>query len=172
MEGVIAEIRLWASNFAPRGWAFCQGQILPIAQNTALFSLLGTTYGGNGVSTFALPDLRSRVPVGVGQGSGLGSIVQGETLGSEHTTLTIANLPMHSHQVKVSNKFSGGDHPANKYLGASASDKGFYSDIPDGSAMAPDVITPAGGSQPFDNHQPSLGMHYIICLHGIFPSRD
>lgn len=172
MEGVISEIRLWAANFAPRNWMFCHGQLLPIAQNSALFSLLGTTYGGNGTTTFALPDLRGRVPVGVGQAPGLNNVVQGEMRGSETTTLTVANLPMHTHQVKVSNKFSGGDHPAGKYLGASASDKGFYSDASDNSLMAPDVITPAGGSIPIDNRQPFIGMNYIICLYGLFPSRD
>lgn len=172
MEGVISEIRLWAANFAPRNWMFCHGQLLPIAQNSALFSLLGTTYGGNGTTTFALPDLRGRVPVGVGQAPGLNNVVQGEMRGSETTTLTVANLPMHTHQVKVSNKFSGGDHPAGKYFGASASDKGFYSDASDNSLMAPDVITPAGGSIPIDNRQPFIGMNYIICLYGLFPSRD
>lgn len=172
MEGVISEIRLWASNFAPRGWAFCQGQLLPIAQNAALYSLLGTTYGGNGTTTFALPDFRGRVPVGAGQGPGLNPVVQGEMHGSEMTTLLISNLPMHSHQVRVSNKFAGGDHPAGKYLGASAADKGFYSETSDNSTLAPDVIGIAGGSQPFDNRQPFLGMHFIICLQGYFPSRE
>ncbi|MCB0517741.1 MAG: phage tail protein [Lewinellaceae bacterium] len=171
MEGMISEIRLWAANFEPRGWMFCKGQILSIAQNTALFSLLGTTYGGDGHTTFALPDLRSRVPVGEGQGPGLSQVHLGETKGSELTTLLLNNLPMHSHQVKVSNKFAGGDHPAGRYLGASAADKGFYDTTSDNSTMAPDMIAPAGGSQPFNNLQPSLGLNFIICVQGYFPSR-
>lgn len=168
---MISEIRLWAANFAPQNWMFCHGQILPIAQNTALFSLLGTTYGGDGRVTFALPDLRSRVPVGVGQGPGLSDTHLGETKGTELTTLLHTNMPMHSHQVKVSNKFAGGDHPAGRYLGASASDKGFYDATSDNSTMATDMIAPAGGGQPFNNLQPSLGLNFIICIYGIFPSR-
>lgn len=171
MEGTIGEIKLFAGNFAPLNWAFCYGQLLSIAENTALFSILGTTYGGNGVNNFALPDLRSRVPVGTGQGPGLSEMQLGETRGMEETTLLITNLPMHSHQVKVSNKFAGDDHPAGRYLGASAADKGFYDVTSDNSTMAPDMITPAGGSQPFNNLQPSLGLNYIICLYGLFPLR-
>jgi microcystin-dependent protein len=172
MEGVLAEIRLWAANFAPRGWAFCNGQLLPIAQNSALFSLLGTTYGGNGQVTFALPDLRSRVPVGAGQGPGLSPVNLGEMKGSETATLNITNMPPHSHLIRVSNKFAGGDHPAGKYLGASASDKGFYSDLSDNSNLAPDTVAPAGNAMPFGIRQPGLGLNYIICVQGYFPSRD
>lgn len=171
MEGVISEIRLWAANFTPQNWMFCQGQILPIQQYTALFSLLGTTYGGNGMTNFGLPDLRGRVPVGVGQGPGLQSFQQGQIGGVEHVNLLVSNLPPHNHMVKVSNKFSGGDHPSGKYLGASASDKGFYSDISDNSTMAPDVITPTGSGMPMENMQPYLGMNYIICVQGLFPQR-
>lgn len=171
MEGVISEIRLWAANFAPQNWMFCHGQLLPIAQFTALYSLLGTTYGGNGTSNFALPDMRSRVPMGAGQAPGLSETRLGEAKGSEQTTLLISNLPMHSHQVRVSNKFAGGDHPAGKYLGASAADKGFYDTTSDNSTMAPDMIAPAGNNAPINNLQPSLGLNYVICVYGIFPSR-
>jgi microcystin-dependent protein len=171
MEGTIGEIRLFAGNFPPRNWEFCQGQLIGIAQNTALFSVLGTTYGGNGMNNFALPDLRSRVPVGEGQGTGLSQVHLGETKGSELTTLLISNLPAHSHQVKVSNKFAGGDHPAGRYLGASAADKGFYDTTSDNSTMAPDMIAPVGGSQPINNLQPSLGLNFIICVQGYFPDR-
>ena len=171
MEGVISEIRLWAANFAPQNWMFCHGQVLPIAQYTALFSLLGTTYGGNGTTNFALPDLRSRVPMGAGQAPGLSETHLGETKGTEQTTLLLSNLPMHSHQVRVSNKFAGGDHPAGKYLGASAADKGFYDTSSDNSMMAPDMIAPTGSNVPINNLQPSLGLNYVICIFGIFPSR-
>jgi microcystin-dependent protein len=170
MEGFIGEIRLFAGNFAPRGWALCQGQLLPINQNQALFSILGTNYGGNGVATFGLPDLRGRVPIGVGQGPGLPNFHEGEMGGSSDTTLTNAQLPMHTHAIKVSNQFSGGDHPASKYLGASASDKGFYADSGN-TTMAPDAITPAGSNLPFSNLQPYLALNYIICIYGEFPSR-
>jgi microcystin-dependent protein len=148
----------------------CQGQLLSIAQYNALFSILGTTYGGNGTATFALPDLRGRVPVGAGQGPGISNVDLGSQSGRETNTLTIMNLPPHTHSVKASNKFAGGDHPAGRYLGASASDKGFYDTTGD-STMAPDMITPTGGGQPIDNRQPSLGMNYIICTQGYYPSR-
>lgn len=171
MEGVISEIRLWAANFAPRNWMFCQGQLLPIAQYTALFSLLGTTYGGNGVSNFALPNMAGRVPIGAGNAPGLNPVMLGEAKGSETVTLMPNNLPPHNHLIRVSNKFSGGDHPAGKYLGASANDKGFYSDVSDSSTLAPDTVTPFGTAMPFDIHQPQLGLNYIICVYGIFPDR-
>jgi microcystin-dependent protein len=171
MEGVISEIRIWAANFAPQNWMFCQGQLLPIAQYTALFSLLGTNYGGNGTSNFALPDLRGRVPVGAGQAPGLSNRNLGQTGGNEAVTLNITNLPAHNHLVKVNNQFSGADHPAGKYFGASANDKGFYNEFTDKSTMAPDMLTPVGGNMPFDNMQPYLGLNYIICVQGFFPQR-
>lgn len=170
MEGFIGEVRLFAGNFAPKGWALCQGQLLPINQYQALFSILGTNYGGNGVATFGLPDLRGRVPIGVGQGPNLPNYHEGETGGSLDTMLLITNLPAHTHGLKVSNQFSGGDHPAGKYLGASASDKGFYADSGN-TTMAPDAITPVGNNMPFSNMQPYIGMNYIICIYGEFPMR-
>lgn len=171
MEGVISEIRIWAANFAPVNWMFCNGQLLQINQYTALYSLLGLTYGGNGTSNFALPDMRGRVPVGVGQNPNLRNHVLGEIGGVEQVNLLISNLPPHNHQVVVSNKFAGGDHPSGKYLGASASDKGFYSDTPENSTLAPNVITPTGNGMPIENMQPYLGVNYIICVQGMFPSR-
>lgn len=171
MEGTIGEVRLFAGNFAPQNWMFCQGQILPIAQNTALFSVLGVTYGGNGTVNFALPDLRGRAPVGTGQSIvGFSNVELGSTGGHETTTLLVSNLPPHSHGVKASNKFAGGDHPSGKYLGASASDKGFYDSSSD-IQMAPDMIAPTGSGLPFDNRPPYLGINYIICINGYFPSR-
>lgn len=170
MEGVIGQIILFAGNFPPRSWEFCHGQLLSIAQNSALFSILGTTYGGNGVQTFALPDLRGRVPRGVGQAPGIGNVNLGETGGSENTILGIHHLPQHSHALKANNQFSGGDHPAGKYFGASSGNKGSYADTGN-TVMAPDVVAPAGGNQPFSNLEPFLGLNYIICVQGYFPSR-
>ncbi|MEK7254534.1 MAG: tail fiber protein [Bacteroidota bacterium] len=171
MEDLIGVIKLFAGNFAPRGWAFCHGQLLSIAQNTALFSILGTTYGGDGQTTFALPDLRGRAPIGAGQGPGLSDYVLGEMSGSETTTLLVNNMPMHTHTVQASNQFAGGDHPGGRYLGASTTDDGFYDETAN-TSMAADMVAPAGGSQPFDHRPPYLGLNYIICLYGIFPSRD
>ena len=181
MEGYIAEIRMFAGNFAPRGWAFCQSQILSIAQNTALFSLLGTTYGGNGQTTFALPDLRGRVAVGPGQGPGLPSINLGEISGTPTTTLISTNMPTHTHvlsggvSMQVNNDSAGlTDDATNKRLGASGNL--FTSLSSDLVPMAPLASTlaigTAGGSQPFNNMQPYLGMNFIICMEGIYPSRN
>lgn len=173
-EAFIGEIRCVAFNFAPRGWALCNGQILPINQNQALFSLLGTTYGGDGRVTFALPDLRGRVPIGVGQGSGLSNnIVQGERGGSETATLSIAEMPLHTHATKVSTSVATtnspgllgqpadlGLNPVNVYVEGGGN-------LTVGSSTAP-----AGGSQSHNNMMPYLGLNWIICLQGIFPSRN
>ena len=175
MDGTIAEIRMFAGNFAPRNWAFCSGQILSISQNTALFSLLGTTYGGNGQTTFALPNLQGRVPVGVGTGPGLATVNLGEVAGVATITLGVANLPPHSHSMQVNDNISGMTTTATgNYLnsktesGESIAEAGL-------SAVATlngATIGSAGGGQPFDNRQPYLGMNYIICMFGIFPSRN
>jgi microcystin-dependent protein len=170
MEGYIAEIRMFGGNFAPRGWALCQGQILSIAQNTALFSLLGTTYGGNGQTTFALPDFRGRNAVGTGQGPGLANVSLGEVAGNPSVTLTPQQMPAHNHTLvgfnadaestKVQNNLCG-TTPGNAYA-------------PSGQAvpMNGQGISVAGGSQPFSLMSPYLGINYIICLEGIFPSRN
>jgi microcystin-dependent protein len=168
MEGTIAEIRMFAGNFAPRGWAFCQGQILSIAQNTALFSLLGTTYGGNGQTTFALPDLRSRVPVGTGQGPGLTSINLGELSGVESVTLLASQMPAHQHTIGASSSDATTGKPGGKVLAATST--AIYAPSPDGTFLAPTGI--AGSSQPVAIRNPYLGMNYIICMEGIFPSRN
>jgi microcystin-dependent protein len=180
MEGTIAEIRMFAGNFAPRNWAFCNNQILPIAQNTALFSILGTTYGGNGQTTFALPDFRGRVAVGTGQGPGLSNIVLGELSGTTSVTLTTATMPAHNHVLtgtvsqQANNDNAGlNDTPAGARLGAATV---FTTAAGDLANMAPLVSTLAvgtnGSSQPFSIMPPYLGMNYIICLFGIFPSRN
>ncbi len=182
MEGTIGEIRMFAGNFAPRSWAFCQGQILSIAQNTALFSILGTTYGGNGQTTFGLPDFQGRTSVGVGTGAGLSNITLGEKAGSPTVTLSTLNMPAHNHALTGTVKMQGNNDtgglntdPTNRYLAGAS----IYTNLNDSLvAMNPAAITNTlqvginGGSQPFSIMPPYLGMNYIICLFGIFPSRD
>ena len=171
-DSIIGEIRMFAGNFAPTGWAFCQGQLLPIAQNQALFSLLGTTYGGNGTTTFALPDLRGRVPVGFGQGLGLSNRVIGEQFGSELVTLNINQMPSHNHTVNAVTSEGNQNLPTNSLpANTKALDKE-YSDANANTTMKATMVNPTGGSQPFGVSQPSLGVNFIIALQGIYPSRN
>jgi microcystin-dependent protein len=165
----LGEIVLFAGNFAPRNWAFCAGQILAISTNTALFSILGTTYGGNGQTTFALPDLRSRVPVGQGQGPGLSSYALGQQGGTESVTLNSQQLPPHNHNVSAFSDTGDTGKPANNFL--SSIDNGYKSSS-DGTLMSAAMITGGGGSQPHDNIQPYTTLNYIIAVQGIFPSRN
>ena len=167
--GFIGEIRMFAGNFAPRGWILCQGQLLAISSNTALFSILGTTYGGNGTSTFALPDLRSRVPVGVGQGPGLSDIVLGEVAGSETITLSAGQIPAHTHTVQM--PASTGAQTSNRPTGAYQASGNAYSSVAD-TTMAAATSASSGGNQAHSNLPPYLGMNYILCVEGIFPSRN
>lgn len=192
METFLGTILAFGFNFAPRGWQLCYGQTLSIAQNTALFSLLGTTYGGNGQTTFALPDLRGRSLVGMGQGPGLTNIIQGEIAGVENTSLLITNMPMHSHALvagqaivtTVANALSGGTitnetDSGNNSFAASGDVPNIYGE-PGGTANKIGGITTtisgttgiAGGSQPFGIRNPYLGINYSIALEGIFPSRN
>jgi microcystin-dependent protein len=181
MEGFIAEIRYFGGNFAPRNWAFCNGQILSIAQNTALFSLLGTTYGGNGQTTFALPDFRGRVAVGTGQGPGLSSYSLGEQTGAQSFTILANNLPAHTHPFTGSVTMNGNaaegnsDAPQNDYP-ASQAGTPLYATASNGSfmgAMQHNLgTTPTGSQTPVSNLMPVLGLNYVICLFGIFPSRN
>ena len=172
VETFLGEIRMFAGNFAPIGWAFCQGQLLPIAQNQALFSLLGTTYGGNGTTTFALPDLRGRVPVGFGQGPGLSNRVIGEQFGSELVTLNINQMPSHNHTVNAVTTEGNQNLPTNSLpANTKALDKE-YSDANANTTMKATMVNPTGGSQPFGVSQPSLGVNFIIALQGIYPSRN
>jgi microcystin-dependent protein len=177
MEGYIAEVRLFAGNFAPRGWAFCQGQILSIAQNTALFSLLGTTFGGNGQTTFALPDLRGRVAVGPGQGPGLPAVNLGQMAGAPTHTLIITEMPAHNHTTQVTTRAAqgaGSTSPVNNFW-AENTELEIYGTTA-AAAMNPGAVQVAvgvaGGSQPHNNMQPYLGLNYIICMEGIYPSRN
>lgn len=182
MEGYIGQILLFAGNFAPKYWAFCQGQIMSISQNTALFSILGTTYGGNGQTTFALPDLQGRVPVGAGQGPGLSTWALGQQQGVESVTLTTNQMPMHNHNFMVSNNFAAtpAASGANNYLAVSNGTYGgdtvvvnmYNTDTSPTDILGSKSIGISGGSLPHQNIQPSLGLNYIICLYGIFPSRN
>ncbi|HLM00042.1 MAG TPA: tail fiber protein [Pyrinomonadaceae bacterium] len=186
MDEFIAIIKMFGGNFAPRGWALCNGQILSIAQNTALFSLLGTTFGGNGQTTFALPDLRGRVPVHPGQGPGLSPYNLGQASGTENTTLTINNMPQHNHPFQGHQGAStndgndtqpGGNLPAIATVNVGGTD---YQVTAYRSGAQPDAqlagltgtVGIAGGSQPFSILQPYLCVNFIICLEGIFPSRN
>ncbi|MDH4147062.1 MAG: tail fiber protein [Acidimicrobiia bacterium] len=165
MDPLLGQIVLFAGNFAPRGWALCEGQLLPISSNSALFSILGTMYGGDGRVTFALPDLRGRAPIGVGTGPGLSPVQDGQQVGAEHVTLTTAHLPAHDHGIQA----ASGERTTNRPGGAVAARGGAYAvTVPD-AALAPTL--PSGGGQPFPNLQPSLGLRFIIAVQGIYPSR-
>jgi microcystin-dependent protein len=171
MEAYIGLITMFAGNFAPRGWALCNGQLMSIAQNTALFSILGTTYGGDGQVTFALPNLQGRVPIHPGQSPGTTNYSLGETAGVENVTLLANNMPAHNHTVAATETASSSDPkdmvPANE----SASRTSIYG-TPDGTTMAAGMIGLAGGSQPFSIVQPFQCINFIICTEGLFPSRN
>jgi microcystin-dependent protein len=177
-EPFIGQIILFAGNFAIRGYAMCNGQILSIAQNTALFSILGTTYGGNGQTTFALPDLRGRVPIGPGQGPGLPNVSLGEVSGTVSQTLTVNQMPAHNHLLGANAGNANDSLPANAYPAAAViptdgnKSVSAFNTGTDGTTMNPGVVRPSGGSQPFSIMQPYLGLTYLIALEGIFPSRN
>lgn len=166
----VAEIRIFPFNFAPRGWAWCDGQLLPLSQNTALFSLLGTTYGGNGKSNFALPDLQGRAPMHPGQGPGLSLHDLGETGGSETVSLLESEIPAHTHS-PVRNTSSGGQLSADGKLWGESNAR-IYSQNPNPPApMNPVALSPTGGDQPHNNMQPYLTFYFCIALQGVFPPR-
>lgn len=172
-EPFIAEIRMFGGNFAPRGNAFCNGQIISIAQNTALFSLLGTTYGGNGQTTFALPDLRGRRPIHWGQGPGLSNYSLGENAGVENQTLLPTEIPQHSHAPTAAGVAGTSTDPSNATWAASAGGRTpppLYAGTLTPVAMA--ATGTSGGNQPHENRQPFLAISFIIALEGIFPSRN
>lgn len=171
MEPYLGMIIMFAGNFPIRGWAYCQGQLLPIAQNQALFAILGTTFGGNGTTTFALPDLRSRVPVGIGTGPGLDAIVLGQVGGNQTSTLTVANLPAHQHPLTGSSLAGNASLPTGAVpANSGALDKEYSTVLTSPVAMAPTGF--AGGNTPLPVRDPYLGMSYQIALQGIFPTRD
>lgn len=166
----VAEIRIVPFNFAPKGWAWCDGQLLPLSQNTALFSLLGTTYGGNGKSNFALPDLQGRAPMMPGQGPGLSLYDLGQTGGAESVSLLESEIPSHTHMLR------GGDasgptvaEPTGASLGASPARA--YASVSPSEPMASEAVSVSGNSQPHNNMPPYLTAYFIIALQGVFPPR-
>lgn len=190
MEGYIGEIRVFAGNFAPRAWAFCEGQLLSIAQNTALFSILGTTYGGDGRTSFALPDLRGRTAINPGTGPGLSTRKLGQRSGLEESSINILQMAAHSHfanhnltgstNLSASSDIGNDTLPENNYFAEPDPSNNLYrSGTPD-AHLGPSPVTiggsvtlnNTGNGQPFNNMQPFLGVYFIICMQGIFPSRS
>jgi microcystin-dependent protein len=173
----IGEIRMFAGNFAPFGWAFCDGQLMAISQNTALFSLLGTTYGGNGTSTFALPNLQGAAPMHPGQGPGLSLHVLGETAGTDTVTLTALENAAHTHSLQGSTALASSDAPQaavyaeGRHTGQPAGPVWPYSSQAPDTSLNPAAIGPVGGNQPHNNLMPYLTVSFIIALQGIFPPR-
>jgi len=182
LEAYLGSIHMFGGNFAPRGYAFCQGQLMSISQNSALFSLLGTTYGGNGQTNFALPDLRGRAPVGQGPGLGLNPVDIGQMSGAASVTLLTTNMPAHTHATTVTINAAadgrpGSTSPAGSVLDSMAGTTNFYAAAPDGRTtmnvgMATAQVAPAGDSLPFSVQNPFIGINFIICTQGVFPSRN
>ena len=167
----VAEIRIFGFNFAPNGWALCDGQLLPISQNTALFSLLGTQYGGDGKSTFALPNLQGSAAIQQGQGNGLSERFVGETGGSQTVTLNASEMPLHAHTLSASILPADSPNPTGAYTAAPGNDNLYAA--PNGvQPMASQCLPAAGGSQPHNNMQPYLTMNFCIAMQGIFPPRS
>ena len=160
----VGEIRMFAGNFAPAGWMFCEGQLLPISENETLFNLIGTTYGGDGQSTFALPDLRGRLPMHQGNG-----FILAETGGVEEVTLTIQQIPVHTHPLIGSSNPADTPNVQTAIPATGVVSQLYWGDPPD-TALAPQAISPVGGSQPHTNFQPYLCLNFIISLFGIYPS--
>jgi microcystin-dependent protein len=171
----IAEIKIFPGNFAPRNWAFCDGQLLPIAQNTALFSLVGTTYGGDGRTTFGVPDLRGRAPMNPRNGPGLTSRRLGERGGVENVTLTQAQMPAHNHTLQASGTAvdeEGTSNPADAVTGVTDLSDAIYGPAGATTQMHPSALASVGGGQMHNNMQPFLALNFIIALVGVFPSRS
>jgi microcystin-dependent protein len=169
----VAEIRIFPFNFAPKGWAWCDGQLLPLSQNTALFSLLGTTYGGNGKSNFALPNLQGSAPMHPGQGPGLSLHDLGETGGSETVTLLESEIPAHSHSLMAAGGDVGDERsPIDRSFARTTGVGGnLYGTTANLVQMSPNALPPAGGDQPHNNLQPYLTLYFCIALQGVFPPR-
>src|SRR5688572_17160897 len=166
----VGEIRIFAGNFAPNGWMFCEGQTLPISENEVLFQLIGTTYGGDGEETFNLPNLASRVPIHMGTGPDGTTYQLGEMAGTEQETLTVQQIAQHTHPFTVSQDAATTNNPVGSVIGTGTNIKLFLQDAPNQSMNASSV-TPAGGSQPHENTQPFLCINFIISLFGVFPSQ-
>ncbi|HZU29425.1 MAG TPA: tail fiber protein [Bryobacteraceae bacterium] len=169
----VAEIRVFPFNFAPKGWALCDGQILPLSQNTALFSLLGTTYGGDGKSNFALPNLQGSIPIGFGQGPGLSLYDLGQNGGTDNVTLLTSEIPVHTHGLEA-DTFIGPDSgaPANAVLSSSNATNIYSNGTSPLATLAPQALAPAGGNLPHNNMMPYLTLNFCIALQGIFPPRS
>lgn len=165
----IGEIRMFGGNFAPAGWAFCNGQLLPIAENDALFNLIGTTYGGDGQETFGLPNLQGRAPVHQGTGPGLSTYQLGEAAGVESVTLTINQIPIHTHPLLATEISAQNPQPEGSVLSQSPTIQPYLTDAGQ-VALSPNAVSPVGGSQPHENMQPFLCISFIISLFGVFPS--
>jgi microcystin-dependent protein len=161
----VGEIRMFGGNFAPAGWMFCEGQLLPISENETLFNLIGTTYGGDGQSTFGLPDLRGRLPMHQG-----GGFTLAETGGAEEVTITVNTMPSHTHALLASSAVTQQTNPTSNLVGQSTQAKLYIDDVPNVN-LSPAVISSVGGSQPHTNFQPYLCVDFIISLFGIFPSQ-
>jgi microcystin-dependent protein len=168
----LGEIRVVGFGFAPTGWATCDGQLLPISQNTALFSLLGTNYGGNGISTFALPNFAGRVPVDWGQGPGLSDYVVGEETGSSTVTLLSTEMPAHTHSLRAVNDIADLQAPASSRSFARSTAGFAYAPATPNVLLAPQVSPPAGGNLPHNNTMPTLTLMFVIALQGIYPPRS
>lgn len=171
MDPTMAQIMMFGGNFAPQDWHFCDGSLISIAENSALFSLLGTTYGGDGWQTFALPDLRGRIPVGTGSGPGLPSVELGEHGGSETFTLTTNTMPAHNHTLYAFKEAADQKTPAKNLLADTGTDKDYTPNAPN-VVLDSKAITPVGAAKPVSNVQAYLAINYIICTQGIYPSRN
>jgi microcystin-dependent protein len=168
----VAEVRIFGFNFAPTGWALCDGQLMPISQNTALFSLLGTTYGGDGKSTFALPDLKDRTVLHAGQGQGLSLRDLGEESGVPFVTLLQSQIPVHTHSLRASFDIGTENKPDNNYLAAGQGIRLYDANNQPPTPMAPQMVSPTGGSLPHNNLMNYLTLNYCIALQGVFPPRS
>ncbi len=175
MVGYVGEVRIFAGNYAPLHWAFCNGQMMTVAENAALFSLIGTFYGGDGRTTFALPDLRGRIPIGMGSGPTLTPRGIGQSFGQETVTLNLSELPAHTHSLQASGLQANSKNVNNSMLAETTVGDEFYAEVsknPQTRNLANDTILPAGDGQAHDNWQPVQGVNYIICLVGAYPSRN
>jgi microcystin-dependent protein len=173
----LGAIFMFAGNFAPRGFQLCAGQILAISQNTALFSILGTTYGGNGTTTFALPDLRGRAAIGAGDGTGLAPVLLGQQGGNQNVSILASNMPAHNHLVNVSTVLATQASPSNHFLAppvdsTPAAGTGYNTTATSGATLAPTAVSIAGQGLPISVQNPYLGINYIIAVQGIFPTRN
>jgi len=171
-EPFVGEIRMFAGNFAPRGWAFCDGQLLAVSQNDALFSLLGTIYGGDGRTTFGLPDMRGRIPLHAGTGPGLSQRRLGAKGGAEKVTLTVNQLPSHTHNFQASQDIANQTDPSGQFIAQSTLIDLYVQDTNPSESMATNSVDGIGGSRSHTNLQPFLCINYIIALFGIYPSRN